>query len=222
MSYMSGIMVGWALAKGLRRIAARGGVFPSRSVTGHGERAAENSRLGLLQGDFLETKFFRSVPAAFTLAHAIPGRRRYYAAALQGNEVLAAQMKERLLAEDGVDGVEINPVTGSLLLFYHGTEAALDRLMEEAAWSFVPPSATPLRFSGEEGLAAVGQNLRRMTGELNQRLKTATHGWLDLPSLFSFLFLIRGVQKMLLLKQFPSGPQLLWWAFSLLRGWRIA
>ena len=74
----------------------------------------------------------------------------------------------------------------------------------------------------EEGLAAVGQNLRRMTGELNQRLKTATRGWLDLPSLFSFLFLIRGVQKMLLLKQLPSGPQLLWWAFSLLRGWRIA
>lgn len=222
MSYMSGIMVGWALAKGLRRIAARGGVFPSRSVTGHGERAAENSRLGLLQGDFLGTKFFRSVPAAFTLAHAIPGRRRYYAAVLQGNEVLAAQMKERLLAEDGVDGVEINPVTGSLLLFYHGTEAALDRLMEEAAWSFAPPSAASLRFSGEEGLAAVGQNLRRMTGDLNQRLKTATHGWLDLPSLFSFLFLIRGVQKMLLLKQVPSGPQLLWWAFSLLRGWRIA
>ena len=131
-------------------------------------------------------------------------------------------MKERLLAEDGVDGVEINPVTGSLLLFYHGTEAALDRLMEEAAWSFAPPSAASLRFSGEEGLAAVGQNLRRMTGELNQRLKTATRGWLDLPSLFSFLFLIRGVQKMLLLKQLPSGPQLLWWAFSLLRGWRIA
>ena len=55
MSYMSGIMVGWALGKGLRRIAARGGVFPSRSVTGHGERATENSRLGLLHGDFWGT-----------------------------------------------------------------------------------------------------------------------------------------------------------------------
>lgn len=230
MSYMSGIMMGWAIGKGLRRFTSGQGGFSLPSKTGrgaHGDRASRDlsgrSPLDLLRESSVGRKLLGSVPPAFRLAHALPGRRRYYAAALQGDEALAARLRERLLAADGIDRVEVNPRTGSLLLFYHGTEAALDRHMEEAALEITPPAAPTPQFSvAEDGLAAVGQRLRHMVGELNRKVKAATRGWIDLPSLFSVVFLLRGVEKILLLKQLPSGPQLLWWAFSLLRGWRIA
>ena len=230
MSYMSGIMMGWAIGKGLRRFASGQGGFSLSSKTGrgaHGSWASHElsgrSPLDLLRESSVGRKLLGSAPVAFRLAHALPGRRRYYAAALQGDEALAARLKERLLAADGIDRVEVNPRTGSLLLFYHGTEAARDRLMEEAARFFMPlssPSSRPAR--AEDGLALIGQRLKSAMGALNARVKAATRGLLDLPSIFSVVFLLQGVQKMLLLKQLPSGPQLLWWAFSLLRGWRIA
>ena len=63
MSYMSGMMLGLAFGKGLRRFFTGG--------------AAK-----------------REVPA-FALARAIPGRRRYYAKALIGNDALAAEVERR-------------------------------------------------------------------------------------------------------------------------------
>ena len=230
MSYMSGIMMGWAIGKGLRRFASGQGGFSLPAKTGrgaHGTRASHDlsgrSPLDLLRESSVGRKLLGSAPVAFRLAHALPGRRRYYAAVLQGDEALAARLKERLLAADGIDRVEVNPRTGSVLLFYHGTEAALDRHMEEAALEITPPAAPTPQFSvAEDGLAIIGQRLKSAVGALNARVKAATRGLLDLPSLFSVVFLLQGVQKMLLLKQLPSGPQLLWWAFSLLRGWRIA
>ena len=230
MSYMSGIMMGWAIGKGLRRFASGQGGFSLPSKTGrgaHGTWASHElsgrSPLDLLRESSVGRKLLGSAPVAFRLAHALPGRRRYYAAALQGDEALAARLSARLLAEEGVERAEVNPVTGSLLLVYRAAEAAVDALMERAAREMEPPSPSlPRPLETQVGLAAVGQRLRRAVEALNARVKAATRGLLDLPSIFSVVFLLQGVQKMLLLKQLPSGPQLLWWAFSLLRGWRIA
>lgn len=230
MSYMSGIMMGWAIGKGLRRFASGQGGFSLPSAMGrtaHGDRASRQlsgrSPLDFLRESAVGRRLLGSAPAAFTLAHALPGRRRYYAGALRGNEALSARLSERLLAADGIDRVEVNPRTGSVLLFYHGTEAEMDRCMEGAADLFAPLPAPALGSArAEDGLAVLGQRLRRAVEALNARVRAATRGLLDLPSLFSVVFLLQGVQKMLLLKQLPSGPQLLWWAFSLLRGWRIA
>lgn len=228
MSYMSGIMMGWAIGKGLRRFAFGQGSVSLPSAMGRmakGDRAsrelAGRSPLDFLRESSVGRRLLGSAPATFTLAHALPGRRRYYAAALRGNEALAARLSARLLVEEGVERAEVNPVTGSLLLVYRAAEAAVDALMERAAREIEPPSL-PRPSGTQEGLAAVGQRLRRAVEALNARVKEATRGLLDLPSLFSVVFLLQGVQKMLLLKQLPSGPQLLWWAFSLLRGWRIA
>ena len=41
-----------------------------------------------------------------------------------------------------------------------------------------------------------------------------------MSSLASLLFLLRGLRKMLLTGQYPSGSQMLWWAVTLMRGWR--
>ncbi len=201
MNYMSGMMMGLAFGQGVRRF-----------LTGGASKRRETP--------------------AFTLARAIPGRRRYYAKGLLGNEALATALEEALSKIDYIDEVKANHVSGSLLLVYHGEEAQIDAIAErlENRVFSVPAQDTEMGASDvstchegtAEGLASFGQSIRGTFNALNHQMKFLTKGWLDLPSLLSFVFTIRGLQKILLAKQLPSGPQLIWWAFSLLRGWRIA
>ena len=197
MSYMSGMMMGLAFGQGVRRLLAGGA-----------KKFAE---------------------PAFTLARAIPGRRRYYAKALIGNDALAAEIEKALSKLACIDDVKANPVSGSLLLVYHGDEAQIDAVAGRLASRVfaVPAQAksadAPTPFEeAADGLASFGQRLHGTFASINRHMKIVTRGWFDLPSLLSLVFTIRGLQKILLTKQLPTGPQLIWWAFSLLRGWRIA
>ena len=201
MSYMSGMMLGLAFGQSVRRF-----------FTGGAATKCE-------------------VPA-FTLARAIPGRRRYYAKALVGNDALAQAVEKALSKLDCIDEVKANPVSGSLLLVYHGDEARIDAVagrLENRVFS-VPPEAAkpsigdaPTPFEeAADGLAVFGRHIHGTFSAINRHMKLATGGWFDLPSLLSLLFTVRGLQKILVTKQLPTGPQLLWWAFSILRGWRFA
>lgn len=200
MSYMSGMMLGLAFGQSVRRFLTGGAAKP-------------------------ETP-------AFTLVRAIPGRRRYYAKALVGNDALAQAVEKALSKLDCIDEVKANPVSGSLLLIYHGDEARIDAVagrLENRVFS-VPPEAAkpsigdaPTPFEeAADGLAAFGKHIHGTFSAINRHMKLATGGWFDLPSLLSLLFTVRGLQKILVTKQLPTGPQLLWWAFSILRGWRFA
>lgn len=200
MSYMSGMMLGLAFGKKVR---------------------------GLLKGCLAKTE-----AAEFTLARAIPGRRRYYAKRLIGNEELAKLLETSLVKLEYVDEVKASHITGSLLIVYHGDETKLDAAASYLATRvFGMPAKEPqvgavdnaLSHEGSaETLASFGQSVRGTFNAFNRHIKMITGGWFDLPSLLSLLFTIRGLQKILVLKQLPPGPQLIWWAFSLLRGWRIA
>ncbi len=198
MSYMSGMMMGLAFGKGLRHLLT-------------GKKASE-----------------KAIPD-FALARATIGRRRYYAKVLIGNEELAAAVEKSLSKLDCMDEVKANPVSGSLLLIYHGDEAAVDAIAVRLATrvftvpvdSKLADSPTPLEAAADE-LAGVGRHLQGTVCAISRHLKIVTNGLLDLPSLLSLVFAVHGVRKILLTKQLPSGPQLLWWAFSLLRGWKIA
>jgi hypothetical protein len=201
MSYMSGMMMGLAFGKGLRHLLT-------------GKKASE-----------------KAIPD-FALARATIGRRRYYAKALIGNEELAAAVEKSLSKLDCMDEVKANPVSGSLLLIYHGDEAQIDAVAErlanrvfsvppEAAKSNVGDAPTPFE-EAADGLAVFGKHIHGTFSAINRHMKLATGGWFDLPSLLSLIFTVRGLQKILVTKQLPTGPQLLWWAFSILRGWRFA
>ena len=195
MAYMSGMMLGLAFGQSVRRFFTGG--------------AAK-----------------REVPA-FALARAIPGRRRYYAKALVGNDALAQTVEKALIKLDCLDEVKANPVSGSLLLVYHGEEAQIDAVAQRLANRvFSAPSSdadAPTPFEeAADGLAVFGKHIHGTFSAINRHMKMATGGWFDLPSLLSLLFTVRGLQKILVTKQLPTGPQLLWWAFSILRGWRFA
>ena len=176
-----------------------------------------------------------SAPAmpAFALKSAVPGRRRYYAAALQGNEELAKLLEKNLGRIAFIDSVKASSVTGSLLVCYTGDEEAVDRLMadlgkrvfgaaEHAGFNLPQGLSSLLPAAGlTQPLAELGASIRRTAGAANVWLHEKTHGWLDFPSVFALGFIVRGLRKILLYEQRPSGPQMLWWAFSILKGWKM-
>ena len=202
MSYMSGMMMGLAFGKGVRQL-----------LTGGAPKICAGAKCGTPD---------------FALLRSLPGRRRYCAKALVGNGELAAAVETALAKLPFVDEVKASAVTGSLLLVYHGEETRIDAIAERLrARVFTVPAqkAADVPTSQDdhsEGLAAFGQSLRGTFIAINGHIKAMTGGWFDLPSCLSLFFTVRGLQKLLLLKQLPDGPQLIWWAFSLLRGWRIA
>ena len=176
-----------------------------------------------------------SAPAmpAFALKSAVPGRRRYYAAALQENEELAKLLEKNLGRIAFVDSVKASSVTGSLLVCYTGDEKAVDRLMadlgkrvfgaaDHAGFNLPQGLSSLLPAAGfTQPLAELGASIRRTAGAANVWLHEKTHGWLDFPSVFALGFIVRGLRKILLYEQRPSGPQMLWWAFSILKGWKM-
>ena len=176
-----------------------------------------------------------SAPAmpAFALKSAVPGRRRYYAAALQGNEELAKLLEKNLGRIAFIDSVKASSVTGSLLVCYTGDEEAVDRLMadlgkrvfgaaDHAGFNLPQGLSSLLPAAGfTQPLAELGASIRRTAGAANVWLREKTRGWLDFPSVFALGFIVRGLRKILLYEQRPSGPQMLWWAFSILKGWKM-
>ena len=198
-----------------------------------GQGAGRGRGKGMAQGASGSLAVSTPTMPAFALKSAVPGRRRYYAAALQGNEELAKLLEKNLGRIAFVDSVKASSVTGSLLVCYTGDEGAVDRLMadlgkrvfgatEHAGFNLPQGLSTLLPAAGfTQPLAELGASIRRTAGAANAWLREKTRGWLDFPSVFALGFIVRGLRKILLYEQRPSGPQMLWWAFSILKGWKM-
>lgn len=195
MSYMTGLMAGASLGQQLHKfLTARAANEPAEN------QAIKTPRL------------------LFQIVHASAGRKRLRSSLLVGNQPLAAMLLEALKKSSIIQMVQINQQTGSLLLIYApGKEVAVSALilhLKEHVFSRCP--------APEPALAESGQQLQDTFGRINQWIRRKTCNLFDLQSLASLLFILRGVRKILRYGQMPSGPQMLWWAFSLLRGWRTA
>jgi len=70
--------------------------------------------------------------------HAIPGRMRLRISSLKGNEDLARPLREQLSSLPGVARVEVNPVTGSVLVVHQGQEADAAELVHSLAQGLSP------------------------------------------------------------------------------------
>lgn len=253
MSYMSGLMIGTALIQSLGSMLSGGasagmgggmgrssgmsglfGMMPTGMGSGMlGQGAGRGRGMGMAQDASGSVAVSAPAMPAFALKSAVPGRRRYYAAALQGNEELAKLLEKNLGRIAFIDSVKASSVTGSLLVCYTGDEEAVDRLMadlgkrvfgaaDHAGFNLPQGLSSLLPAAGfTQPLAELGASIRRTAGAANVWLREKTRGWLDFPSVFALGFIVRGLRKILLYEQRPSGPQMLWWAFSILKGWKM-
>ena len=196
MSYMTGLMAGASLGQQIHKFLT-----------------TETAAVSVAKPN-------KSSIAAFEIVHASAGRKRVRSSFLLGNNPLAAMLSAVLKKSSLFQQVDINSETGSLLLLYNPvnelqTEALLHHLQERVF-------AVQIRLPQEPAMAESGQEIYSIFARINQGIRRKTCNLFDLQSLASLLFILRGIRKILRYGQMPSGPQMLWWAFSLLRGWKTA
>lgn len=147
----------------------------------------------------------------FTLVHALPGRRRYRHDDLLYNKELALQWEQHFSRITGITQVKITPETGSILLSYTCTDEYLDLVINELNRRHKMPGP-------RANYGRLGMNIRDLSRQINRNIVKNTNYLLDLRTVLAFLMFVSGSAKMWTLGQRPSGPQMVWWAYSLLKG----
>jgi len=158
---------------------------------------------------------FRTGPVQ--TAHFMPGRVRLRVPSLAENGTGAALVQEKLPAIQGVQSVELNPATGSVLIVYREDEirpellfAAVVRLMNlDAELKRMPQPV-------------VTRELRELLGSVNRMVYDRTGGLIDLWSAGLILLAAIGLQRLWAqgMRAFPAGLTLVWWGLASLLGTR--
>ena len=217
MSYVSGFMMGAAIGKSIRQMVAGGGAPKMGGTAAMPLRKVQRTMAAAV------------CPApSFKLVSSLPGRRRYRVSKLSPE--LSKLLEEQLIKLSYVQSVQANPVSGSILLvFDEAYEADVEQLAQWLERKFFGGVADKISrglgkmaamASSEAHAGSITRSIRNTARAFSQWIKDHTCGWFDISSLASLLFLLRGLRKMMLTKQYPSGSQMLWWAVTLMRGWR--
>ena len=141
------------------------------------------------------------------VAHSARGRTRFKIPARRRDAQFFAAVEQRLPSAPEVEGVQTNPITGSVLVHHRGPAEALYIYAEQSELFRVST------------LAERPSNLMRQRGRsLNQQLREFTSGYLDVRSL-TFITLVSIGLVQTLRGQF-AGPALaiFWYAATLVDG----
>lgn len=210
MSYASGFMVGTSIGKAVYDM------FHNKK----GKAAAAAAPAGVCRSQVQAAKPAAAVPR-FACVSVLKGRRRYRTAALVGNAELAELIEEKVSTLPDVQFVQVSAVTGSILVFAH-SEGTLDKLENFFRFRLFPNAVEGIVGAGqaEAGKAESATYLKAVqdTADVfSQAIFRKSKAFLDLRTLIAVVLTLRGLRKTVFLGQRPTGPQMLWWALSLLR-----
>lgn len=163
--------------------------------------------MGASIGKFLQSGLRGDV---FEPIHLMPGRRRYFHGRLKNNPNFAEELCLYFSGLPEIIKAEANFVTGTLVLVHGWPEEKMDRLLAvlNDKW----------RRGTVHHRGAVGQNIRGVFGKADLMINQKTMGFLDLKTCAALLLAWGGAQKVMQRGDRPSGPQMLWWAYGLLKG----
>ena len=238
MNYVSGLMLGASIANMLRQTLGGSGSGGASFAPGMGGR-----------GRFMQGNMFSSDPSGlaggasalaglfgggrmgghgtaaaqvqpqeraeqpFVCVHASCGRRRYRTPYLTAE--FAKVLEASLARLPFVTAVRANALAGSILLVYAPEDEAHILILAEgleaifAEGRTAPPPAT------------LAQSVRRSVHDFSGWIQRNTGGALDLSSVVAGVFVLRGIRQLVLTNNTPSGSQMLWWALTLMRGWKV-
>ena len=240
MSYASGFMMGTAIVQGIGQLLSGMDAPKGMGGVGRGMRQGQGRGFSLdSSGDIFSLPRPQSArmtanAAAFELVSSLPGRRRYRMGGM--TEQQARIFEDTLRRLPYMKEVAANAISGSLLLIYDASResqmdeiaAVLKRYIQKSSLpspqrASVGQSCVPVVFPpAETPIGDLTRVIRRTMQDFSLWIQRNTHGFFDANSLISAVFFIQGIRKLLLTQQFPSGSQMLWWAVSLMRGWRSA
>ena len=133
---------------------------------------------------------------------------------------LAAGLKNDLTGVKGISKVEINTLTGSLLILHTMDVTEINKLTIRLN-KLVSPCVKRFSCGGPpNGPVLYAQNWHNTAVSINNQVRSLTRGWFDMSTLLSVFFLVRGIRKMLIYGQRPSGPTMVWWALHMMKGWK--
>jgi hypothetical protein len=163
--------------------------------------------------------------AGIKVVHAMPGRVRVKLSRLKNNPAFAREIQERLSGVEGIQRVEVNLVTGSVLLLYdaEGVDPVDSFISLAGTLALLFPELdmselqTWLGSSGDEpnGQLSVAERLSTLFGAMNQQVGKST-GSVDLKLLLPLTLFLLGVRGLLVAEKvtFPAWYDLLWFAFG--------
>jgi len=135
------------------------------------------------------------LPEAF-ITHFISGRVRIKVPSKKGDDAFFLSMKERFSNFPGVRAIEINPMTGSLLILHSFDPESLDVKEIKA---YVELNSLFRLEGGAPGWKGPSLNIRKRFGDsfkdLNEKMKSITSDEIDLPTLAFLILLGVGVYQ---------------------------
>lgn len=145
--------------------------------------------------------------------HLLPGRVRFHIPLLVGDDAGVTRIEDQLSGVEGVDSVEANQISGSVVICYQPEKiapellfAALIRLLGlEKELEQTPP---PL----------IAKEIRNIGEALNRAVYTSTDGLVDLWTTIPLVLLVLGARRIIREQTltFPTGFTLVWWAYMAL------
>lgn len=215
MSYASGFMVGTSIGKAVYDLLHNK----------KGKAAAAAAPAGAFRPQVQAAKGVPEVPR-FACVSVLKGRRRYRAAALVGNAELARLIEEKVSTLPDIQFIQVSAVTGSILVFAH-SEGTLDRLENFFRFRLFPNVVEGIVSAVCDAEKQEGQKQEETTylkavhdtgAFFSSIIRKESSRFFDLRTVAALLLTLRGLRKVVFMGQRPSGPQMLWWALSLLRG----
>jgi hypothetical protein len=148
-------------------------------------------------------------------AHMLPGRVRFVVPTLVGEAQRCESLRDKLASLPGIDSVQTNSITGSVVIRYCEREvqaellyAAIVRLLGLDAELEKPP------------VPVVVRELQSMLDSLNRVVHDRTGGLLDFTSALLILLAGLGAKKLFTegSQAMPGGFTLVWWGLHQLLG----
>ena len=155
--------------------------------------------------------FLPHLRGKFEVLHTMSGRIRFRIPMLEDQDIeIIDTIKKELIRLPEIDRVEVNPVSGSMVLEYND---------EDINASII--CGIVLKLLGlEDVMDAQPQSLAQkevnlIGTSLNRQVYNSTAGIIDLTSALALTLFILGLYKIILQqdRNTPSGFSLLWWAY---------
>lgn len=146
------------------------------------------------------------------ISHHTARRLRLHIPKHKRDATFFARIRDELARCEGVERVEANPSTGSVLIHHRSTLGTIAQFAETAKLFAVAVEEAPLNPT------SLATRVTNGVSKLNRQLVTATHGAMDLTSISALGLTIGGVIRGVMCKKkfLPGGGDMIWWAITLL------
>lgn len=152
-------------------------------------------------------------PAAYVI-HSAPGRCRLKIPTMRHSAEYFEQLKLDLIQTEGVEHVQANPLTASVLVLYDDQVLAF-----EALKSYFDTSAhfeLTDQASAENTNVTIWENAAKQLTTFDNQLKETTSGHMDFRSLVFIVFVVLAIRQLQRGAVFGPAATLLWYAVQLL------